>query len=299
MPERYAKQFDMEGVRFSMQDHLMMIDVENEFAQFRMTTHGASVLSYVPKQNNPKGLDVLWVSDCAIYDGSKPVRGGIPVCWPWFGQAKEVGLPAHGFVRNSVWHLDQVHHHDNGITELVLVLESDENTLKIWPHAFHVELKIEVGAKLSMALTTHNLNEHDIEITEALHTYFSVGNANGIMVEGLEGSDMFDKLRSDAPGVTQVETVKVLPPMDSVFIDQTKAMRIVDDEQARTIVIETSQAQSAIVWNPGAEGIQSFADMPNEAWPSMLCVEAGNVLQNAVMVPGGEKHRFSMALSLA
>ena len=148
MPERYAKQFDMKGVSFSMQDHLMMIEVENEFAQFRMTTHGASVLSFIPKQHNPQGVDVLWVSDSAIYDGSKPVRGGIPVCWPWFGKAKEDGLPAHGFVRNSVWHLDQVYQHDNGITELVLALDSDAETLKIWPHAFHVELKIEVGCQI-------------------------------------------------------------------------------------------------------------------------------------------------------
>ena len=293
MPEQLAKQFTAEGVTFSMKDHLMMINVENEFASATLTTHGASVLSYVPKG----GKDLLWVSPTAIYNGEKPVRGGIPVCWPWFGAAKQAGLPAHGFVRNQVWHLDHVANLETGVTEIVFTFEPNESTLAIWPHQFHLELRIEVGQKLAVSLTTVNKNDYDIEITEALHTYFNIKESAGLLISGVEGSTEHDTLQKPIQVSARNKAITLAPAMDSVFTDQTNDLVIHDDKASRKIIIEKQQASSAIVWNPGPEIIKGFADVPEQSWVDFVCVEAGNVFENAITIPAGEKHCMRMMLS--
>ncbi|WP_024852092.1 D-hexose-6-phosphate mutarotase [Hydrogenovibrio kuenenii] len=295
MTDALSKQFDAEGVSFSMKDRLMMIEVDNPFATAVITPHGASVLSFIPKQGASAGQDLLWVSDVAIYDGQKPVRGGIPICWPWFGKSDEEGLPAHGFVRNRVWHLDSAHSHDNGTTELVLTCDSDDVTRKVWPHDFHLSLRIEIGEKLSLTLTTHNLNGYDLSFTEAFHTYFAVSNSTGVEVQGMASALLLDKLTNAVP-VRQQGSVHIDPPLDNVYLDQTSPVSFDDVRANRRIVIEKNHSQSSVVWNPGAEGVKAFSDMGDDAWQTMLCVESGNVLDNAVVVPSESKHAISMTI---
>lgn len=292
MPERFASQFNVQGVTFSMRDHLMMIDVENEYAKATITTHGACVLSYVPQG----GQDLLWVSPTAVYNGQKAVRGGIPVCWPWFGKAKSAGLPAHGFVRNMVWHLDRVANLPSGVTEVRLVCDDTAETRSVWPHAFHLELKIEVGDKLALSLTTTNLNDHDIEITEALHTYFKVADPRGLTVAGLGNTIHLDKLNEEAPPEIQTEPVVIHPPKDSVYLNHQGEAVIEDLGNQRRIVIEKRNSDSSVVWNPGPEIVKGFDDIPEQGWLEFACVESGNVLDNQVVIPSEEKHCMVMIL---
>lgn len=293
MPSRYTQQFSAEGVSFSMQENIMMIDVENAFASAQITTHGGCVLSFMPKN----GQDLLWVSPTAVYNGQKPVRGGVPVCWPWFGaNTQATSGPAHGFVRNAVWNLDQVANLDSGTTEIVLTFDSNAETLAVWPHSFHLALKIEVGEKLVMSLITTNLSDHDIQITEAFHTYFNVADARNLVISGLEGSTHLDKL-SNAPAERQVETLTLVPPMDSVYLHQTTDIALEDVGNQRRIIIEKQHADSAVVWNPGPETVKGFADVPDDLWPEFVCVEAGNIFDNAVMIASGDQHTMTMILS--
>ncbi len=294
MPQQFASQFTAEGVTFSMQDNIMLIQVENDFASAALTTHGASILSFTPKG----AQDLLWVSPAAVYNGAKPIRGGIPVCWPWFGGAKQSGLPAHGFVRNKVWHLDHVMNLDSGVTEVVLTTDADEDSLALWPHHFHLELRVEIGEKLAVSLTTHNTNEHDIEITEALHSYFSVSQATALNISGVEGSIEHDTLCEPAAVAKCNESITLAPPMDSVFTDQHKDIIISDTQMSRNLLIEKHNAASTIVWNPGEEIVKGFADIDDQAWSDFVCVEAGNVFDNAVVIPAREKHTMSMMLSI-
>jgi len=293
MPEQLASQFTAKGVTFSMQENLMMINVENDFATATITTHGASVLSYIPKG----GQDLLWVSPTAIYSAEKPVRGGVPICWPWFGAGKQAGLPAHGFVRNQVWQLDHVANLDSGVTEIVLNFEPNETSLEMWPHQFHLSLCIEVGEKLAVSLTTVNKNEYDIEITEALHTYFSVAESAGLLISGVENATEHNTLAKPIEITKRTQPITLMPPMDSVFTNQTAELVIHDEKNARNILIEKEYASSAVVWNPGAEIIKGFADVPEACWTEFVCVEAGNVFDNAVTIPAGEKHSMRMMLS--
>lgn len=284
----------MSGVTFLVRDGIDIIRVENQYASAEITTFGGSVLSYVPKGHQ----DLLWVSGSAVYDGSKPVRGGIPVCWPWFGKAETSGLPAHGFVRSMLWRLQQVDQSESGVVSVTLACESNAETKKYWPYAFKLLLNIQIGSALTLSLTTHNLNSEEMCITEALHTYFSVGNPEGLIVSGLEGAVHLDKLVDDAAPETQDDVVEVHPAKDSVYLDQVGKAVIEDKHNNRRIVIEKSESQSSVVWNPGPDIVQGFADIDNDAWLEFVCVESGNVLDNVVRIPAQSTHTLSVQYSI-
>ncbi len=283
------------GVKFSTQDGVELIEVENPFAKALITTHGGSVLSFIPAGQQ----DLLWVSSQAVYDGSKAVRGGIPVCWPWFGKSAEEGLPAHGFVRNMTWQLDNVQQLDSGITCVGMSIASSEQTLQYWPHEFELYLCIEIGPKLILNLTTHNRNDHAIHITEALHTYFNVGNPESLQIDGLQLATHLDKLEIDAEPETQTKILDLAPPRDSVYLDQTGTVSILDKENSRKILIEKRNSHSSVVWNPGPETVKGFSDIDDDAWREFACVESGNVLDNAISVPAHSKHNLSVQYSIA
>lgn len=294
MPQTLAKQFSSDHVRFFMRENLMMIEVKNDFANALLTTYGGCVLNYRPNG----GEELLWVSPTAVYHGKKPVRGGVPVCWPWFGKGAETGQPAHGFVRNMVWHLDDVRDLESGVTEVVMSCEANENTLAVWPHSFHLQLKVEIGETLALTLTTTNPNDHDLVITEALHTYFKVTQAAGLVIKGLEGATHLDKLAENAPAVTQTGALTLQPPMDSVFLNQTGRVTVEDAVGGRVITIDKAHSMSSVVWNPGAEIVKGFDDIPADDWPHFVCVESGNVLEDAVTVASGEKHALKVVYAI-
>ena len=294
MTSHYSKQFDVEGVTFSTRDGVELIHIENQFAKATITTYGGTVLSFIPTGQR----DVLWVSDTAVYDGTKPVRGGVPVCWPWFGAANQPGLPAHGFVRNMVWQVEKVRQLDNGETRVLLVCRSNEETLKLWPHEFELKLCIQINSSLTLTLTTVNLGDDVMEITEALHTYFAVGNPIGLLIKGLEESTHLDKLKEDAPAVIQKDTVVLNPAKDSVYLNQKGNVFVVDSDNSREIMIEKRNSQSCVVWNPGPEIVKGFADIDDQAWLEFACIESGNVLENFITVPAQSEHLLSVKYSV-
>lgn len=293
MLDTLKQQFaDVAGLSFEQRDALILIKIDNAHGQALLTTHGASLLSFKPKQAGAK--DCIWVSKTAVYDGTKPVRGGVPVCWPWFGPKE--GLPAHGFVRNRLWQLVEAQTLADGGTVIELKTQSDDQTLAMWPVPFELVLRVEVGHRLTMTLTTTNLSDESVDITEAFHTYFAISQPDAVAVTGLEGSECHDKL-TGVESFVQADSLAVVPPIDSVFLNQGQApLQIQDTGWQRQIEIQHQQTASAVVWNPGAELVKGFADMEDNTWPDMLCVEVGNVLQNAVTIPSQATHSMTMTL---
>lgn len=285
---------NISGVRLVKRDGVELIEIENHFASAVITTFGGSVLSYTPKHQQ----DLLWVSDRAVYDGTKPVRGGIPVCWPWFGKAVEEGLPAHGFVRNMVWDIEAIEQLENGVVSVCLSCSSDSETEQLWPHQFKLSLCIQIGVFLTLNLTTHNLNDHEIQITEALHTYFNIADPRGLVIQGLEGSVHLDKLVDDAEPEIQRETVVLHPAKDSVYLDHTGKAMIEDQGHQRRIIVKKRNSQSSVVWNPGAEIVKGFADIDDQAWLEFVCVESGNVLDDVITIPAHSEHTLSVQYSM-
>ena len=284
------------GVKLSLQERVGIIEVDNAFATAKITTHGGCVLSFIPKLP-ANTQDLLWVSPTAVYSGEKPIRGGIPICWPWFGaHPTEDEKPAHGFVRNNVWQLDEVNTLESGATEIVLSFESTPEAWVIWPHYFQLELKIEVGEQLSLSLSTTNLSDEEMVLTEAFHTYFNIENANELNISGLDKSRHLDKLTHAAEEIHTGNLV-LKPPMDSVYLDQTADIIIEDKGHNRQIKMTKQSSGSAVVWNPGPETVKGFGDIPDDQWSTFACVEAGNIFDNAIRLQKDEKHSFNMQLS--
>jgi len=285
----------MSSVLFDQQGKLSVITVENDFATAKITPYGANVLSFIPR--SPRNMaDLLWVSPTAVFDGSQPVRGGIPICWPWFGKhASDSTLPAHGFVRNMLWQLDQVNHLESGATELSFSIESSDESLKIWPYLFHLQLVVTVAESLTLRLVTTNLSDHTMVLTEAFHSYFKVGDASKVTVSGLEGSVHIDTLSAMKRSV-QTKKLFLSPPMDSVFLNHAVDAKIDDVVLSRQISVRKQGSSSTVVWNPGSEIVKGFKDISNEAWPEFLCVESGNVFEDVVTLLAGEKHELKLEL---
>jgi glucose-6-phosphate 1-epimerase len=295
------ERFGHDHVRFYRKDQLDMVELHNDHGSATLTTFGATLLSYRPGE----GPDLLWVSGTALYDGRKPVRGGVPVCWPWFGaydpatlgeDPSDAAKKGHGIARYATWDVESVATVGDG-TRVVLLLTPDAEISEAWPLDFSLRLAVTLGEKLELELTGENRSARDWAVSEAFHTYFDVARAAGLEVEGLNGASFVDKGRGGAEG-RQSGPVRVETPMECVYLGQPGPVVIQDRGNNRRILIERINSASTIVWNPGPEGVKAFADMPDDQYNATVCVEAGNVLSDGYLLKAGASHSMVMRLSV-
>lgn len=295
MIDELNQRFSHPNVCFYQRDQLVMVEIANEHGSAVVTPFGATLLSYVPRG----GEEVIWVSETARFDGEKPVRGGIPVCWPWFGppapnpmgaDPTDAHKKAHGIARYETWEVESVRSVDTG-TQVAFRLEPTDAIRQAWPHDFLLRLVITLGDRLELALVGENRSNTDWIVSEALHTYFRVAEAPGLLVEGLEGTEYVNK-RAGARR-TQEEPLRVAAPMDCVYLSHKGPATLHDTGHDRQIIVEKAGSASTIVWNPGLEGAQGFGDMPDEDYVHMVCVEAGNALDDAYTLPAGASHTMT------
>lgn len=269
---------------------LPMINVSNGHADALISVYAGQVLSFQPKG----AADVLFVSEKAYYAQGKAIKGGVPICWPWFGADPEgKGRPAHGFMRNRMWSEWESRENADGSTTVVLGVESSPETLAIWPHAFKLAMEITVGNTLQLALVTRNTGDAPFTITQALHTYFSVGDIAATSVTGLEGTQYIDKAAGAGGTIKQQDgAVSIAAEVDRVYLGVPSALAIVDGAQNRTIRITSSGNKTAVVWNPWAEIAAGMADLQDDDYTRFVCVETTNAADDVVEVPAGGEFRL-------
>ncbi|MBU0656723.1 MAG: D-hexose-6-phosphate mutarotase [Gammaproteobacteria bacterium] len=269
---------------------LPMINVSNEHAEALISVYAGQVLSFTPKG----AADVLFVSDKAYYAAGKAIKGGVPICWPWFGADPEgKGRPAHGFMRNRMWEVWGSSENADGSSSVTLGVESSPETLAIWPHAFKLAMEITVGKTLQLALVTHNTGDAAFSITQAMHTYFSVGDIAQTRVTGLEGTQYIDKAAGAGGAIKQQDgAVGIAAEVDRVYLDVPAALAIVDGALNRSIRITSSGNKTAVVWNPWAEIAASMADLQDDDYTRFVCVETTNAVDDVVEVPAGGEFRL-------
>ena len=290
MIDSLRHRFDLPGVTFHLHDRLVVMRLENRHGVAELTPLGATLTSYVPQG----GREVIWVSDTARFDGSRPVRGGIPVCWPWFGaHPTDPDQRAHGFARLLPWDIESVTEETES-TRAVLRLEPSEETRQQWPHAFVLRLTVTLGPSLRVDLTAENLSPEPWTVSEALHTYLRVGESRDLPIDGLEGCRYWDKQAGGRRGV-QEQPLRLAPPFDRVYFAHPREAVIHDGD--RRIRIEKAGSSSTVVWNPGPEGARAFDDMPDTAWRQMACVETANALDDAYTLEPDSHHTLTTILS--
>ncbi|CBA20927.1 D-hexose-6-phosphate mutarotase [Erwinia amylovora] len=227
---------------------------------------GAHLVAWQPSGEKP----VIWISDKTPLRDGKAIRGGVPVCWPWFGPA---GEPAHGFARNLPWELS-AHDENDQCVMLTLALKSSEKTRKLWPHNFTLFARFRLGERCEIELEAHG----EFESTAALHSYFAVADIDGVSVSGL-GPNYIDKVKDGLTG-TSDDGVQTYPHCTDRIYTQPENRSIISDKSGeRVIEVHHHHHSDVVTWNPGPERSCSMADMANEGYKTMVCVETAHISQ--------------------
>ncbi len=285
------------NARFAIQNALVfkpgpgglpVAEVENEAASALIALQGAQLLRWNPHAEQP----VIWLSASASFIPGKSIRGGVPVCWPWFGaHSSEVGFPAHGYARTVPWEVLASEPLSPVKTRLVLGLVETDATRAWWPYDTPVECHITVGEALELELVTRNAGSEPVTLGEALHTYFQVGDVARVQVLGLEDGEYLDKV-DGFRRKTQSGPVVISGEVDRVYVNSRSACVISDPVLQRRILIDKRGSDTTVVWNPWIEKAEKMGDMGDAGYRQMLCVESGNAADNLVEIAPGDQHRL-------
>jgi D-hexose-6-phosphate mutarotase len=267
---------------------LIVAKISNAQATASLCLQGAHLMTWQPSSQS---LPVVWLSRDAKLAAGKSIRGGVPVCWPWFGShSSEPGFPGHGYARTVPWRMVESGREPDGATRLTLRLQQSEKTRAQWPHDCTVDLTVIVGETLRMELTTENTGAGDFTIGEALHTYFRIGDIGAVRVTGLEGCDYWDKVGGSTLK-KQSGQITFSGETDRVYVNTTAECVIEDDQLGRRIHVAKSGSLSTVVWTPWTEKAEKMGDMGQpDGWREMVCIESVNAMENVVKVAAGTRH---------
>lgn len=268
--------------------------IHHPAATARVALHGAHVMEWTPAGQKP----VLYLSPEALYAEDKPIRGGVPVCWPWFGgNPANAALPMHGLARIRAWELVRADEKE-GFVALLFRLQSTPETLALWPHEFRCHLGVSIGATLEISLMTENTGAAPFVVTEALHTYLTVGDISRTVVRGLHEAKYLDTVGGANTWHTQEGDIHFDREVDRQFVSTGGA--VVDDPAwGRQLIVDKLGSGTTVVWNPWIEKSKRLSDLPDEAYQGFLCVEAANADEAAVNVPPGASHVLLTRVSTA
>jgi glucose-6-phosphate 1-epimerase len=273
---------------------LNRVVITNAHAQAEIHLMGAQCTRFQPVGEQP----VLWLSAYSRFSAGVPIRGGIPLCWPWFGaHPMRADLGAHGFARTAQWTLERTAIEAGGETTVELTLASSPATRTLWPHDFHLSLVITVGAALSLALTVRNTGVEAFTCDEALHTYLTVADVRAVSITGLQGTTYIDKVRQGQQ-FRQDQPLAIDAEIDRIYLDTTATVDVMDPGLQRTLRVAKSGSSATVVWNPHIAKAKAMADFGDQEWLRMLCVETANVSRHALTIAAGEVHVTRMTLSL-
>ncbi len=267
------------------------LEISHPLAGGRIALQGAQLLHWQPAGAAP----VLWCTHREHTQRGRSVRGGVPICWPWFGPGG-AGQGAHGFARGRDWTLHHASSDATGV-HLQLRLRDDAQSRSLWDHAFELSLDLCLGATLDMALSTHNTGSTPMHLTQALHSYFSCGDIARTEVLGLEDTPYVDKVRGGAVQI-QRGPVRFAGETDRVFDPCVGACHIDDHAQGRRIAVVRTGSRSAVVWNPGLEKATALGDMDPGEFRQMLCLEPANAGTDTVRLEPGAVHTLGMRVSV-
>jgi D-hexose-6-phosphate mutarotase len=215
----------------------------------------------------------------------KPIRGGVPICFPWFGPKAGVPTaPAHGVARILAWQLSAVTREVEGSVRATFELASDSYTRTLYAHDFAATFSITVGRSLKMDLTVHNQGPSAMTFEAAFHSYLAVGDVRQIAISGLEGAAFIDQADADVRKIGNSSPISIARQVDRAYIGTSAPVTIADPVWQRRIVVRKSGSATTVVWNPWIEKAKALPDFGDDEWTEMVCVETANAFENAVTI---------------
>lgn len=260
------------------------IQLSNKYGTATIALHGAHVIDYTPTDQKP----VLFTSEQAIYREGKAIRGGVPICWPWFNaHPTDDTLPSHGYARAQFWKLiDSSHSNDT----TSVTLECSIETLR-------AEVTITLSHKLDIALTSTNISNQQQTVGGALHTYFQLSNISNTTISGLDNTSYIDTVGGANTAEKQSGDITITEETDRIYEDTAATVRIYDTEWNRDIAVQKSGSLSTIVWNPWIEKSQGMGDLGNEDYHHFVCIEAANARADIYQLDPGDTHTLSTIIT--
>ena len=275
-------------------DGLPLAEIRSKHAAALVAVNGAQVARYQPHGAEP----LLFVSRESVYGPGKSIRGGIPVCWPWFAaHPSDPSKPFHGFARTRMWQVRGSAVLEDDQVQLRLGLADDDATREIWPYAFDLELVATIGAKLRVELVARNTGEAPSTVGGALHTYFLVGDVARIAIEGLDGCAYIDKVDGGARSV-QAGPVTIAGEVDRIYLDTADACVIDDPALGRRVRVAKVGSNTTVVWNPWVAKAAAMPDFGDGEWPQMLCIETANTGDDGITLAPGAVHAMTATIRL-
>ena len=270
------------------------VHVSTPAALGEMYLHGAHVTSWKPAGAE----DVLFLSPHTIWQEGKAIRGGVPICFPWFGKkADDPHAPDHGFVRTKDWQLDSVEQNGESVT-VTLSTGSDDSTRPSWPAEFRTTYRVTFGLELVLELTTTNMGSTPIRFEEALHAYYRVGDASQARITGLDQVHYLDKTDAFREKV-QAGDVTISAETDRVYLETEHSLELSDTVLHRRITVAKENSRTTVVWNPWKNKAGELKDLGEDQWRQMLCIEVSNVGEFAVELEPGQQHTMTARTSVA
>lgn len=273
---------------------LAMVKISNPHAVATIALQGAHVLTWAPRKSKP----VIWLSAFAKFAPGKSIRGGVPVCWPWFGaHASEAKFPGHGFARTVMWDVTDAQILRDGSTRLTFRIVQDDATRTQWPHASEALNIVTIGKSLDIELVTRNTGSAPFTIGDAFHTYFQVSDIRDCRVHGLGGCPYLDKV-DGGKKKRQTGPIAIGEEVDRIYLDSTADILVDDPGYKRRIRVSKRGSRSSVVWNPWIEKAEKMGDFGPQGFLNMVCVESTNAADDVVAVPAGGEHRLSVRYSV-
>ena len=290
------KRFGIEGeLGFAEMDGEPVAWIRNDTCAATIARRGAQVLGWYPHGQ----AEVLWLSDVRPKSPDQPWRGGVPICWPWFGpHPKDPSKPNHGFLRTRKWRVvSTAPRHSRQATELILSTETSRSDSALWPHQAEVSLRIIAGASLRLELTTRNTGSRHFNLTQALHSYFQVAEIERVELDGFDGHDYLDKVENYARK-RQSGRLTIAGEVDRIYLGHRGPAVVRDPDLGRAIDVTKSGSASSVVWNPGEERARQLEDV-GPGYRHMVCVETANAGEDIVRLEPGEQHTLAAEFQVA
>ena len=265
---------------------LEYIKIVSELCRAKIFLQGAQLTEFTPTGKKP----LIWVSSQEDYQEGKSVRGGIPICWPWFGVNANPDWPAHGVARTSLWRADEVVEQDNEV-KVSLTLPMTQVDETYWPHKSKLKVEFVLTTTLEVRLTTTNLSNQTITFTQALHTYFPTPSIAETQVDGLQGSQYIEF--GEGP-FAQNELVSFVRETDRVYSQAADTQRIITPDGI--IEVGRENSSSCVLWNPWIDKSKRLSNFADDEYHTMLCLEAANVMGDSVVVAPSESHTLTTTI---
>jgi glucose-6-phosphate 1-epimerase len=261
--------------------------VKTPLLEAKVALQGAHLFSY-----KYDSREYLWLSQQSDFEEGKAIRGGIPLCWPSFGN-NNPALPQHGFARTAIFSLKEINEISDANVELLFTLK-EPTCHGMWEYKSALEVRMFLGKTLTLEMQTTNLDTKDFELSQAFHTYFPISDIANIAIKGLENKPYFDALTE--LHAIQKGAITFDKEVDRVYQEVHSDVLLEDKEQ--TFRLKNEGSLSVVVWNPWIAKCARMSGMKEDAYREFVCIESANAYEDKRLLKAGQSHSLSMNLVL-